>query len=358
MDKKIGVALIGCGVIAPSHLKALSTIEDVRVRALCDIMPERAKRFAGSFGADVLTDYREVAARDDIDVIHICTPHHTHADIALSALHAGKYVLCEKPMAITFSDAQKIIGCADGRIGFVYQNRYNGPVVRVKRMIDSGELGPIRTLRASVCWQRDADYYAADAWRGAWTTEGGGSLINQAIHTVDLLNYLAGPVISVKGSYTTDLLRGVVEVDENTHAVLRFQSGIVGLLHTSNSYGVSEPPEIRIVFERGALRIAGDMLLISGEDGVEKLLYREKEMDAGSEKKKVTESESESESASGYAGKAVYGNGHMGLIRDFYRCVREKTPFWIDAKEAYHSLWTVLSIYESSRRDDWVSREV
>lgn len=337
MDKPIGVALIGCGVIAPAHLKALATMDDVSIRVLCDIVPERAEQYARMYGADVLTDYKEAVTHDAVDVVEICTPHHMHADIILAALDTGKYVLCEKPMAITLQDAQKLIDRANGRLGFVYQNRYNVSVALAKKMIDNMELGAMKTLRAFVCWERDAAYYATDAWRGTWEMEGGGSLINQAIHTVDLLHYLAGPIVSVKGSYTTDLLQGIVEVDENTHAVLKFQSGITGLLHTSNSYGISEPPEISIAFERGILRMYGDTLTISSQD---------------------TNGQLVSQPVTAESGKAVYGSGHMRLIPDFYRCIREHVPFWIDAQEAYQSLWTVLSIYESSRTNAWVSRNV
>lgn len=336
MSKQMGVAVIGCGVIAPGHLRALNAIDDVNILAVCDLIPERAERFALQYGARALTDYRDAIAMDGVDVIEVCTPHHQHTQIVLDALAAGKYVLCEKPMAITLSDAQMMIDQGDGRLGFVYQNRYNTPVIRAKQMIESGELGGLKTLRAFVCWDRGADYYAQDAWRGTWDMEGGGSLINQSIHTIDLLNHLAGPVVSVKGSYTTDLMQGVVEVDENSHAVLKFASGIRGLLHTSNSYGITEPPEISLVFEQGILRLYGDTLTLYGWDNRNEILVDETVVVDGV--------------------KAIYGNGHSKLIPDFFRCVREGKPFWIDARSAYHSLWTVLSIYQSSRTNAWVSR--
>lgn len=338
MKNEIGVAVIGCGVIVPAHLRALEQIPDVKVRVLCDILPERAEKYAAQCGAEVCTDAMDVIARPDIDIVEICTPHHQHTHIVLAALAAGKRVLCEKPMAISLRDAEMMIEKGDNRLSFVYQNRYNTPVVEAKRIIAEDELGPMKTLRAFVCWDRKADYYAKDAWRGTWDMEGGGSLINQAIHTIDLINHLAGPVVSVKGSYTTDLLQGIVDVDENTHSVMKFQSGIIGLLHTSNSFGITEPPEISMVFEKATLRIYGDTLTLSRPDNTSELLVDETVVVNGV--------------------KAIYGNGHAKLIPDFYRCVRDGKPFWINPQEAYHSLWTVLSIYQSSRTNAWVSRKL
>ncbi len=338
MNKQIQVALIGCGTIATEHLRALSSLEDIKIATVCDIVPERAQTAAEACGAAWTTDWREAVAGTGIESVHICTPHYLHTEMAIHALDAGKYVLCEKPMATSAADAQAMIAHAHGRLGLVYQNRYNECVATAKRLLDEGTLGRPLALRASVCWKRDAAYYAQDAWRGKWATEGGGLLINQAIHTVDLMQYLGGPVTSIKGSYTTDFLQGTVEVEENAHAVMRLGSGIIGLLHASNSYIADAPPEIRIALETGELRLVGSSLLFrrSGE---------------------LTEDILVDAKAPSSAVKAVYGSGHRRLIADFYQAVRARRSFWIDGEAGFASLWTVLAVYASSETGAWISRE-
>ncbi|HML47998.1 MAG TPA: Gfo/Idh/MocA family oxidoreductase [Clostridia bacterium] len=335
MESRLGVGIIGCGNISATHLKVLSEMSDVKLVAMCDNKPERAQAAAARYGAAAVEDWKSLIQRPDVDVIHVLTPHYLHAEMALEALKAGKFVLCEKPMATRVADARAMIEADPTglRLGIIFQNRYNQSAVRAKEMLEAGALGRIVTLKASVTWFRDAAYYGDD-WHGRWATEGGGSLINQAIHTVDMLYYLGGPFAAIKGSITTDLLQGVIEVEENSHAVIRYQNGAVGLLHTSNSYGISEVPEVVVVCEKGTLCMRGDLLILREEDK-ETVLVEPETMDNGT--------------------KAVYGNGHVAQIPDFYRCIRSGTPYWLNATEAFPAIWAVLSIYRSSECGQWVS---
>lgn len=334
MERQLGIGIIGCGNISATHLKVLSTMQDVKLVAMCDSKPERAQAAAARYGAVAVEDWRALLRRPDVDVVHVLTPHYLHAEMALETLKAGKYVLCEKPMATRVADAKAMIAADPTglRMGIIFQNRYNQSAVRAKQMLEDGTLGKIVTSKASVTWFRDAAYYSDD-WHGRWDTEGGGSLINQAIHTVDMMYYLGGPFASIKGSITTDLLQGVIEVEENSHAVIRYKNGTVGLLHTSNSYGFSEVPEVVVACEKGTLCMRGDLLLLR-QDDQETVLVEPELLDNGT--------------------KAVYGNGHVAQIQDFYRCVRSGTPYWLNASEAFPAIWAVLSIYQSSESGQWV----
>lgn len=335
MDRIIKTGFIGCGGISATHLRSVQKIPGVEIVAFCDNVPERAERRAQEYGSGkVYTDYREMLAQEELDAVHIQTPHYLHAEMTIAALEAGLYVLCEKPMAIHIEDARAVLNAdKDHKLGMVFQNRYNPATVMAKRMLDSGELGAFKTVRATVAWSRDAQYYAADEWRGTWAEEGGGTLINQSIHTVDLVYYLCGAFAKIKGSISTDLLQGAIEVEDNSHAVIQFAGGQLGLLHTSNNFGFTELPQILIYCEDGLLTMQGDMLTLTKDRKIT-VLYDQQSEDNGS--------------------KACYGNSHDIQIAAFYDNIRQGTPIWLDGREGYPAVWAVLGIYESSRTDKWV----
>lgn len=336
MDRTIRTAFIGCGGISATHLRSVQQIPDVKIVAFCDIVPERAERRAQENGGGaVYTDYRQMLASEELDAVHIQTPHYLHAEMTIAALEAGLYVLCEKPMAIHIEDAQAVLAAdKNHKLSMVFQNRYNPATIEAKRILDSGELGAFVTARATVAWSRDAGYYASGDWRGTWAEEGGGTLINQSIHTVDLVYYLCGPFAKIKGSISTDLLQGDIEVEDNSHAVIQFAGGQLGLLHTSNNFGFTELPQILIYCEKGLLTLQGDMLTLM-QDRKITVLFDQKTADTG--------------------GKACYGNSHDIQIAEFYNSIREGTPIWLDGAEGYPAVWAVLGIYESSRTDQWVT---
>lgn len=335
MNRTIKTGFIGCGGIIGSHLQAIRDLTGIAIVAFCDVDRGRAERCAKEYGAgDVYTDYRAMLSRGDLDAVHIVTPHHLHARMSLDALGAGLFVLCEKPMAITLGDARALIDAdCGGKLCVVFQTRLNPATVEAKRLIASGELGAFLTARAMVAWSRDQEYYAAGEWRGRWATAGGGSLINQAIHTIDLMQYLCGPFAAIKGSVSTDLLTGVVEVEDNTHAVIRFAGGQTGLLYTSNNFGITELPQIVMVFENGTLTLQGTLLTLARGERVS-VLYNERMHENG--------------------GKPCYGSGHAPLIAKFYDSVRGGAPMEVSGQDGYPALWAVLGIYESSRTGKWV----
>ena len=188
------VAVIGCGNISKVHFAALSENPDVQIIAVADIIPERADNAAAKYGAKSFYSFDELLENESPDAIHICTPHYLHTEMAVKALKKGINVLVEKPCSVsseeveTLRNAQKESG---RQLAVCFQNRYNSCVTKADEIISSGRLGKVKSVRGFVTWSRDEDYYSDD-WHGTLEKECGGVLINQAIHTVDLIQHFGG----------------------------------------------------------------------------------------------------------------------------------------------------------------------
>ncbi|HIS92915.1 MAG TPA: Gfo/Idh/MocA family oxidoreductase [Candidatus Alectryocaccomicrobium excrementavium] len=338
MASNIRAGVIGAGTISGAHLPVLSALNGVEIACICDIRPERAQAAAEKYGCAWTTGWQELIAREDVDSVHILTPHYLHARMAIACLEAGKHALTEKPMASELADARRMIAVSRAypqlKLGVIFQNRYNPATRALKAIVDSGEQGAFLGARAEVTWRREAPYYRESGWRGAWATEGGGALINQAIHTLDLLSYLGGPIARVKGHVDTIGLQGVIEVEDNACAVIEYAGGQRGVLHVSTNYVMDAPILLEIALEKATYQILGDKLMrvdqgvpIQVEGGI----------------------------APTVQGKAYWGGGHAAQIADFYDCVRENKPLAIDASEGYPALNLVKAVYASSARNEWVS---
>ncbi|OKP91628.1 oxidoreductase [Paenibacillus helianthi] len=326
----IGAAIIGCGAIAPLHARAILSMEGARLVAVADSDPERAAQAAQDYGCESVTDYKQLLGRTDIGIIHLCTPHHLHAAMAVEFLQAGHHVLTEKPMAIDVSSAQRMQEAAavsKGQLGVVFQNRYNEPSIRIKETIDSGILGQLICMKGIVTWNRNEAYYTESSWRGKWATEGGGVLINQTIHTLDLLQWFGGEITSIKGSVTTDVLNEVIEVEDTAHACILFKNKVRGLFYGTNAYSVNSPVELELIFELGTLLLRRDCLYL-WKDGHETLLCEPL--------------------STAVEGKSYWGTSHNLLIRDFYKHIIDGREFWIDGNEGIKALEVITGIYTSS----------
>ncbi|OCT13465.1 oxidoreductase [Paenibacillus pectinilyticus] len=329
--KQLGIALIGCGAISSVHLKAISEIPSVTLIAVVDTNAELAAKTAETYQCRYYTDYREMLNNPDIDVVHICTAHYQHAPMAVDALKAGKHVLTEKPMAETKDAALTMLKAAEEhtqvQLGVIFQNRYNPASQIMKKAVQSGELGNLLCLKGIVTWCRDASYYQTE-WKGKWATEGGGVLINQSIHTLDLLQWLGGEVTSIKGTMSNDSLEGIIEVEDTVHAHLTYHNGATAVFYATNAYGVNSPPEIELVFEKGKLVLAGDTLY-QVIDGVQTLLT--------------------SPEANNLGVKSYWGISHSKQIADFYTHIQNGRKYELDGPEGFKAFNLVMDVYESSR---------
>lgn len=333
--EELGVAIIGCGAIHKVHADTVINNPYARLISVVDVNEQKAKAAALKYNCSFYTDYREALKDPGIDVVHICTPHYLHAPMALDAMMNRKHVLTEKPMAISVADAQEMIkvsGETGKSLGVCFQNRYNTTSLRIKRIIESGEVGEILGAKASVTWHRDEKYYTDSGWRGIWDKEGGGVLINQAIHTLDLLQWFMGEIDSLKGNVDTRLLKGVIEVEDTAEATILFKSGAAALFYATNCYRVNSPVELEIVCEKALIKLAGDLTILY-ENGEEE---RAADIDTRTGE------------------KSYWGCGHSMLIDDFYKKLIKGKKFGIDGSEGLKALKLVKAVYESSAAGQYI----
>jgi predicted dehydrogenase len=276
------------------------------------------------------TDHRHLLDELRPDVVHICTPHDQHVPVAIDCIEAGVHVLLEKPVAATVAEAERLIEVAARRpevkAGICLQNRYNVATTAARALLASGELGAVRGGSATLLWHRGPEYYEARPWRGRKRESGGGVLINQAIHTLDLLEWLLGDVTGVRGSVGRYGLDGVIDVEDTASVLLAHAGGARSVLFATNTTVTDAPVTIEIVTESAVLRIQGD-LTVTYADG---------------------HTETRAERAVGTPlGKAYWGASHDLLIGDFYRTLDQPRPFWIDPREGTRSLRLIDRIYNS-----------
>jgi predicted dehydrogenase len=284
----VRVGLIGCGKVGQIHAAALRGIAEAELTAVCDMSAERVRTFADRYGAHGYTDVDALLREGKVEAVVIGTPHPLHAGPAIRAAEAGVHVLVEKPMAATVADCDAMLAAANRAgvlLGVISQRRFYEPVRRMKEAIDAGKIGrPALGVFTMYSWREPA-YYQSDSWRGKWDTEGGGVLVNQSPHQLDLLRWFMGPVAEVSG-YWANVNHPGVEVDDTAVAVLRFRNGGLGAIVTSvaqkpgiytkvHVHGTSGA-SVGVETDRGATFIAGmtaiaesplnDVWTIAGEE--------------------------------------------------------------------------------------------
>ena len=272
MDK-VRTGLIGYGKVAHTHAFALSTLPESHFVAVCGRNLARAESFASQYGVRAYDDVQEMVARAGAQAVVVTTPHPAHARPAIEAAQAGAHVLVEKPLAASLQDCDAMIAAAREagvKLGVISQRRLYEPVKRVKAAIEAGKIGrPILGMVVMLGW-RDRAYYTSDPWRGTWDLEGGGVLVNQAPHQLDLLQLFMGPVDELFG-YWGNLNHPYVEVEDTAVAVLRFQNGGLGSIVVSNSQKPGLYGKVHVHGENGAsvgVQTDGGAMFIAGMSGV------------------------------------------------------------------------------------------
>lgn len=320
-------AVVGCGDISVMHLAAIGSLPDVELVAVCDSDPTRLAAAAEHLGVPGVADHRALLADLRPDVVHVCTPHDQHAPVAVDCLEAGVAVLLEKPVAHTLAEGRRVVEAADAhpdvKIGVCFQNRYNPPVQALRRLVDSGELGTVRGGAASVLWHRTPEYYRARPWRGRRERSGGGVLINQAIHTLDLLAWLVGDVTQVRGRAGTYELADVVDVEDTATIVLDHAGGARSVFFATVTNAVDAPVTLDLTTELATVQLRSD-LTVRWADGRTETV-REESVET--------------------SGRAYWGASHGRLIADFCARLDEPEPFWIGPREALVSLSIIDAVY-------------
>lgn len=325
MNSPYRVAVIGCGAICGNHIKAIQYAGQT-LCALCDILPERAQAVIEKFGLDrvpIYTDYQALLETERPDAVHICTPHFLHAPMAITVLQKGIHVLCEKPLAIStrqLDELRTAVENSQAQLGVCHQNRYEANMLRLKEMAD----GRVAGAFGSVVWHRDASYYNSADWRGTWDREGGGVMINQALHTLDLMQWICGFPTHVSAHTSNDCLKGVIEVEDTASAVFECENGARFQFFATTSATASLPVQIRIKLKTGDLIDAQNQQFCFNHEMIS------------------------SKNNAAVVGKSVWGDGHKALIRDFYCHIQNGTRFPIDFYEGEKVIRLILAMYRSN----------
>jgi len=338
-EQEIGIALIGAGNIASLQARAIAEVPHARLRVVCAARPERAQQLAAAYGAKWTTVLQEAVARDDVQLVSVCTPSGAHLEPAIAAARAGKHVLVEKPLEITLARVDRIIEVcrqAGVLLGCVFQSRFKEGVRRTREALTAGRLGRLTLADAYVKWYRPASYYAQGGWRGTWALDGGGALMNQSIHTVDLLQYLAGPVVSVYARVST--LVHAIEAEDTAVAVLSFANGALGVIEGTTTAYPGLPARIELHGDRGTIVLTEGQVTRWDVDGA-----------TDEERAQVMGGTLE---GTGAADPLAIGHeGHRRQIADMVDAILTGRPPLIDGAEGRKAVEIIRAIYRSAQTD-------
>jgi predicted dehydrogenase len=342
-------AIVGCGVISNIHATCLGMVRGSRLAAVMDIVPEKAKALGEKYHVPYFTDRDRMLREVPIDVIHVCTPSGNHHEIAMWAAANGKHCFCEKPMDVTL-EAMDLIAAAFKKSGTYYggcfMNRFNPPAQLFKQAVESGRFGRITTASAQCIWWRTQEYYDSGDWRGTWELDGGGCLMNQAVHYVDLLQWLVGsPVKSIR-AYTGLLAHERIAVEDTAVAILKFANGALGVIQgTTAAYPGPH----------GTVEVCGD----KGNASYDGKIIRWKFADEQPDDKTILETggvppaAKPSEGATTGSDPAALGAYHVMFTRafqEFSDAIQSGTPNALGPAEHRKAVEIILGIYESARR--------
>jgi predicted dehydrogenase len=345
------VALVGCGKVARYHAAAVRSLPGLELVAVCARRAESAEAFGREFGAQPFTDAEKMAREAAVDIAIVTTQHPQHADPSVAALRGGAHVLIEKPLASSLADCDRILNQARAsgrRVGTISQRRFYPPCQRVRRAIDEGKIGrPVLGTAVLLGW-RDADYYRCDPWRGSWQYEGGGVLVNQAPHMLDLLLWYFGEIEEVSG-YWANVNHPTIEVEDTAVAIVRFRSGALGNLVLSNSQNPALHGRVVVHGSNGAsvgVQTDGGAMFVAGRSNILEAPYNHVWLVPG-EEKNLDEWRREDE-ASFHAVEPI-SFYFARQIEDFASAIRQNREPAITGDDGRRTVELFTAIYRSMR---------
>ncbi len=332
---KIRAGIIGCGSIFPMHAVSIASLANAQLIAVCDHKEAAAKEAAEKYHCSHYLDYKEMIDKEALDVIHICTPHYLHPQMAVYAAEHGIHILTEKPMAINLEDAHAMRDAAKKHgviLQVSFQNRYNPGSRLAKDVLCSKELGKILAARMTLHWNRTEHYYSQSDWKGTWEKEGGGVIIDQAIHTLDLLNWFVDSEIEAVEASLSNRFHASIQVEDCAEGVISYTNGVKASFYTMNYYSYDAPVEIELHCEKGTIKLVGEKATITFQDGRQLIADRNPDefMDYGFVKQ-------------------YWGVSHRKEIEDLYHCLQTGETPHNTADEVIETQKLVCAIYQSSR---------
>lgn len=332
----LNVAIIGTGAIAPSHIQAYQTFpERCQIVALCDIYTDKAKKTADKFNLDAVCvkEYQELLERDDIDLVSVCTPPYTHAQIAIDFLDAGKHVLVEKPMASSLEECDAMNEAAErsGKIlSVIAQNRFRTPMMKLKGVLETGLMGPILHTQVDSFWWRGNSYYDL-WWRGTWEKEGGGCTLNHAVHHIDIFQWMNGMPAEITAVFS-NTAHNNAEVEDISIAIGRYENGALAQITSSV---VHHGEEQQLVFQGEKARVSSPWKLTASKSKGNGFPEKDNALE---EKIQLAYDELQD----------VEHEGHPGQILNVLTAIADNQPVLIDGKEGRKTLELITAIYEAA----------
>ncbi len=321
------VAVIGLGDISKIHVPIIQNSTAAQLVAVCDIDESLSQQVPG---VNFYTDYMDMLNGEELDCVHICLPHYLHYPATKACAERNIHVFQEKPLASNVQDGKALVDLEAQhphlKIGISFQNRVNESVEKLQELIAEGEYGNVLGLKGLVTWYRPKRYYDDKPWRGSMELAGGGVMINQSIHTLDLLQLFGGRIETIRGSVDTLVDIGY-EVEDTASAHITFKNGASGLFFATNTNSVNSSVEFQAILEKGKFTIK-DSILYQTDDNGQKVKLVEDSKLPGS--------------------KFYYGASHVKLINQFYTCIEQNTEGYIHAKDAQISMEMIDAIYRSS----------
>lgn len=335
-----GFGIIGCGMIANFHARAIGDVRGAKLVACYDTVPAAADRLAEATGCRPYHDLKQMLADPQVDVVTIGTPSGAHLEPAVAAARAGKHVVVEKPLEITLRRCDKIISACDKAgvvLSTIFPSRFHDSSVKMKKAVDGGRFGRMTVGDAYVKWYRTQQYYDGGAWRGTWELDGGGALMNQAIHSVDLLIWLMGPVVEIRAQ-TALLAHERIAVEDTAVATLRFASGALGVIEASTAIYPGYLKRIEIHGSYGSA-------MMEEEDIVKWDFAKKRPVDAA-----IHRAMADRKSGGGGAADpaAIGHHGHACQFADVLKAIRRGAAPAIDGPEGRRSVEVILAIYKSA----------
>jgi predicted dehydrogenase len=335
-----GFGIIGCGMIANFHARAIGDIRGANIAACFDMFPAAADRFAEQQECTAYHDLDAMLADPAVDVVTICTPSGAHMEPAIAAARAGKHVIVEKPLEVTLKRCDKIIDAcnkAGVTLATIFPSRFHESSQLLKRAVDRGRFGHLTIGDAYVKWYRTQEYYDSGAWRGTWALDGGGALMNQAIHSVDLLIWLMGPVAEIT-AHTATLAHQRIEVEDVAMATLRFENGAIGVIEATTAAFPGALKRIELHGSEGSA--------VLEEEDITTWEFAKK---TKADQALLERMAGRTQTGGGAADPAAIGyHGHTAMFKDVLKAIKNGTKPLIDGPEGRRSVEVILAVYKAA----------
>lgn len=329
--------IIGCGTIFPMHAESIKNIKEAELVAVCDIKNDRARDKAAKYACAYYTDYKKMFAKERLDVVHICTPHYLHMPMVIEAAKRGINIISEKPMALNPDQAKREIAAAKKNkvvFGVILQNRFNPGSQLVKNRIDDKSLGKLKAAKLVLTYHKPDSYYKKSDWKGRLEKEGGGVVIDQAIHYLDIVRWLIPSPVDYVEAKVSNRMHTFTDVEDAAEGIVKFKNGFYLCFYLINCYSFDDDPFIDIDCEKARVRIVKDSGYIGYKNGT----------------KEKAEPGADEYIDYGDGVRDYWGYCHFNQIKDFYHSLSKKTKPAVTAEDAKKTQDLVWAIYESSKR--------